>query len=737
MSTYFESQVETNGSEPETVVTFPGGKYMFICLLLLISSVGVSEGTKQIMPVAGRKGTLCIDKSRNDFGFFNAAPEFRLNIYVADLSEKLYFGLGKITKHDTTVVVKYQLRDPAGNIVIGPDPVPTSGQGFIQSYTQAVNGPFPAAGGYNPIQHTPLMTGNYSLEFFYPPDTLSTYTYISYVTFDFFDITVVNSANQPIPGRVWSKAWQFFCGNWQTPPTGNRFYGTMYILSDDSIVTSLNCNGFVGGTFSISSNRTGCSTTGNIAVDRQSRPGFHTYPQYKVFLSEPDSIIFPTGKASPGINLPIAISNNCASGSVDLGVQVTQDGIIEILVEVDPNPGADPRDVKITASVLANPGGNGYNIIRWNGNDGLGKPVSNGSVVSATVRFIHGITHLPIYDIEFNDNGYLVEVIRPSGPKPDIYWDDSLLGDLGTVNLTGCKDIIGCHLWDISIGDTNTINSWWYVGSSTAPAVTFNVKRAPGAPGAIGGDPSFCEGGITRTYTIRREPNSTSYNWSYSGTGATISYSDTAAIVSFALSATSGILSVSGSNLECGTGQSSTLPINFYPPPQVSFAGIDSVCYNEAAFLLTGGAPPGGEYSIKGTTLASFDPAVQGLGDHLIVYRYTDAHGCKNSDSSTLFVKKGQSCEIVIWVPDAFTPNGDGVNDIFRPVSNNIREFSVNIYSRSGELVFTSAHPETGWDGTYQGQACPAGNYVYIIIYKSSFAPPKNTTLTGNVILVR
>ncbi|MCX6306645.1 MAG: gliding motility-associated C-terminal domain-containing protein [Bacteroidetes bacterium] len=707
-----------------------------VFLLLLLPMPGFSEGTKQFVPHATAEGQLCIDKYRNDFGFFNAAPEFRINIHIASLTEKFYFGLGAITRNDTGVV-RYQVKDPAGNIVIGPAPVPVSGQGYISSYDQDTIGPFVADSGYNPLQHIPAITGDYSLEFFYPPDQVGIYTISSYMKFKYFDITVVDAANHPIQGRVWSKAWQFNCGPVEPPPlTNSRFYGTMFVLSDDSIVTSVNCNGFIGGTFSISSNRTGCSATGNIAIDRQSRTGFHTYPQYKIFLSDPDSTIFPTGKANPGIIMPITINNNCAAGSVDLGVKVTQDGIIEILVEVDPKPGVDPRDVKLTSNVYANPGGNGYNIIRWNGKDGLGKPVANGVTASSIIRFIHGITHLPIYDIEYNDRGYIVEVIRPPGQKPDMYWDDSLLPD-STSNLSGCNDVFGCHFWDMATGDTNTVNSWWYVASSTAPAISFTVKRTPGSPGVISGDKSFCEGGVTRTYFIRREPNSSSYNWSYSGTGVTLTPNDTSAIVSYDVTATSGTLAVSGSNPDCGTGPGSTLPITFYPPPQVSLSGFDSICYNEPSFPISGGTPPGGEYTVNGSPADIFDPASAGTGNHQVIYKYTDSHGCKNADSATVFVRHGRECEIVIWVPNAFTPDGDGVNDIFRPVSNNIRQFSMKIYNRYGQLVFTSSNPENGWDGTFHDGRSPEGNYIYIIVYQSSFAPPENTTLTGNVVLVR
>ncbi len=710
--------------------------WLSVILLLLHSLAGFSEGTKQVAPFDTAQGKLCIDKSRNDFGSFNAGPEFRINIYIADPSEKICFGLGKILQVDSTVVVQYQLRDPAGNIVLGPFQLPKSGPGFISTYDQDTIGPFPADNGYNPIEYPSPIRGNYSLEFYYPPDLAGTYSMSRYVRFEFFDITVLDASGKPKTGRLWSKAWQFNCGVVEPPPTDSRFFGTVYILSDDSIVTSVNCNGFVGGTFSISSNETGCSTTGNIATDRQSHPGFHTYPQYKVFLTDPDSIIFPTGRAKPGINLPIMVTNDCATGSVDLGVRVSHDGLIELLVEVVPGPGADPRDVKLTANVLANPGGNGYNIIHWNGNDGLGNPVTNGVTVRSTVRFIRGITHLPIYDIEYNDNGYIVEVVRPPGPKPEIYWDDRLLPGVISANLNGCTDLTGCHLWDIETGDTNTINSWWYVSRSITQSLTFQVKRIPGQPGKISGNNVFCEGGVAMTYTIMRDPGTSSYTWSYSGTGATVISSDTSALVTFDATATSGTLAVYGTN-PCGDGQESALQIFFYPPPQVSLAAFDTICYNEPALILTGGNPAGGEYRINGTAAASIDPLISGTGNHLISYSYTDSHGCDNSDSTTIFIKTGTECEIVIWMPNAFTPDGDGLNDVFRPVSNNIRQYILNIYNRSGQLVFTSTQPEVGWDGTLKGELCPEGSYVFVVVYQSSLSPPENSTLTGNVVLIR
>ncbi|MBK7337045.1 MAG: HYR domain-containing protein [Saprospirales bacterium] len=67
------------------------------------------------------------------------------------------------------------------------------------------------------------------------------------------------------------------------------------------------------------------------------------------------------------------------------------------------------------------------------------------------------------------------------------------------------------------------------------------------------------------------------------------------------------------------------------PLPEVTCPEDQSVCVDEAAFLLTGGSPEGGEYSGTGVSDGMFDAATAGVGVHTIVYSYTDENGCSNS----------------------------------------------------------------------------------------------------------
>ena len=66
-----------------------------------------------------------------------------------------------------------------------------------------------------------------------------------------------------------------------------------------------------------------------------------------------------------------------------------------------------------------------------------------------------------------------------------------------------------------------------------------------------------------------------------------------------------------------------------------------------------------------------------------------------------------------VHFPNAFTPNGDGMNDVFVYTSTLIEQLTLQIYNRWGELVFQTNQLDVGWDGTYQGSVAPQGTYLY------------------------
>ncbi|MDR0606426.1 MAG: gliding motility-associated C-terminal domain-containing protein [Bacteroidales bacterium] len=89
-----------------------------------------------------------------------------------------------------------------------------------------------------------------------------------------------------------------------------------------------------------------------------------------------------------------------------------------------------------------------------------------------------------------------------------------------------------------------------------------------------------------------------------------------------------------------------------------------------------------------------------------------------------------------LYIPNAFTPNGDGLNDIFHiKTKMELTSFELNIYATNGrQLLFSSKNINQGWDGTYRGQLQPHGLYFYTIRYTDKFG--KNTERRGELLLI-
>jgi gliding motility-associated-like protein len=127
----------------------------------------------------------------------------------------------------------------------------------------------------------------------------------------------------------------------------------------------------------------------------------------------------------------------------------------------------------------------------------------------------------------------------------------------------------------------------------------------------------------------------------------------------------------------------------------------------------------------------SMTPVVKPVSTTAYTLSVVSQEGCKAS--------AGELVEVFydVKLPGAFTPNGDGHNDVFRvppsiPVT--IRQFAV--YSRQGEMVFYTTNVSQGWDGTYHGHAQPAGTYVWFVEYNDPVTKAVGEK-QGTVILIR
>lgn len=111
----------------------------------------------------------------------------------------------------------------------------------------------------------------------------------------------------------------------------------------------------------------------------------------------------------------------------------------------------------------------------------------------------------------------------------------------------------------------------------------------------------------------------------------------------------------------------------------------------------------------------------------------TNAEGCTNIAAITVIADF--SDRSLFLLPNAFSPNGDGINDCFGlKYFGQVTQLQFLIYNRWGELVFATSNPNDCWDGTYKGKPCNPGNFVYYIKAKTNCGNPEKK---GNLMLVR
>jgi gliding motility-associated-like protein len=118
--------------------------------------------------------------------------------------------------------------------------------------------------------------------------------------------------------------------------------------------------------------------------------------------------------------------------------------------------------------------------------------------------------------------------------------------------------------------------------------------------------------------------------------------------------------------------------------------------------------------------------------DQTFILMVQNEFGCRDTDIVHIRVLAGPA----IYVPTAFTPNGDGLNDVFRPIPVGIVSLDFfRVFNRYGELVYETREPNKGWDGSFKGLKQNTGNFVWQV--KGIDRTGKVIVLKGNVVLIK
>lgn len=182
---------------------------------------------------------------------------------------------------------------------------------------------------------------------------------------------------------------------------------------------------------------------------------------------------------------------------------------------------------------------------------------------------------------------------------------------------------------------------------------------------------------------------------------------------------------------ESGCIDSIDFTIDVYPTPLVDLG--DSVfLFSCEPVQLDAGGGDGSEYYIWSNGYRTRSITVYETGNYSVI---VGNPGCEVTDAGYISLCNGR-----IYMPNAFTPNEDGINERFKPITADPSvEFHMTIFDRWGKMIFETYDIHEGWDGYFEGEPCPAGNYVWRIDYQGqgSESPGKKGSDVGTVMLVR
>jgi len=220
-------------------------------------------------------------------------------------------------------------------------------------------------------------------------------------------------------------------------------------------------------------------------------------------------------------------------------------------------------------------------------------------------------------------------------------------------------------------------------------------------------------------FTVQNPVAGTTYRWYSAATGGTLLGTGT----SYSQTAVTGFVNIylEAEALGCVSETRKRVTAAVLPTLQAPVVTVDSTGTNIIIFRwnvvpnATGyevSINNGASWTIPSSGSQGLTHTVSGLQVGATVTLQVRAlGGCETTSSMAV---SGQTRTDQIFIPSAFTPNGDGVNDVWRIYSNVIRSSRVMIFNQWGEKIFESSNLNAGWDGVAKGKQQPSGVYMYV-----------------------
>ena len=453
-----------------------------------------------------------------------------------------------------------------------------------------------------------------------------------------------------------------------------------------------------------------------------------------------------SSNAGPG---PILVRwETPGSKTISLSVNAlgcTSDGSTEMPVEVLALPEVDAGvDIEVCSGALANLGGAfnpGYTY-SWEPSAGLVDPlaaqttaqlmnntantvvyeyvlVANDGNCSARDTMLYSVTAPPFVSFLsqpgqcFDGHSFSFQAVGDFTPTADFIWNfgpNSTIASSSVVNPANITfDTTGSHTISLQVNDGGCFSNLY-----SADVLIYREPLADFYAEFISG----CSPLEVKFINLSEGPGNLIYEWNF-GTGLpsaseqpSFNYTNPGIYdVSLVVSTIQG----------CSSSLDRKEYINVYPTPVADF-NVSSLTANilepEISFTSLASQADTVSYFIVSldTTLYEEDVSFtfqDSAAEYNIIQYATNSFGCKDSTIRTIEIQEGYR----FYIPNSFSPNNDGVNDIFMPQGEGIESFSIMIWNRWGQQLYTSYDTTNGWDGTtaLSNKIVQLGTYIYKI----------------------
>lgn len=424
-------------------------------------------------------------------------------------------------------------------------------------------------------------------------------------------------------------------------------------------------------------------------------------------------------------NLP-GTACNMVRNQTSLGGRTAEYGLPTFVQSVLPSQVTFVSSCFGDSTLLYFAGGSSPDSILWD----FGDPASGqNSATGDTVLHVFSTPGVYFVSLSLFFGGsatcYTRQVQIHSSPNVDLGPDKDLCLHAST-QLSVTPSLIS-NLW--STGETTSAitvqpsvtTAYWVIGTDAngctdSDTVIVNVHPLPVVD--AGEDQSICEGQQAQLAAT----GASAYLWSTGETTSSITVSPLSTTTYY----------VTGTDT-WGCEDDDDVTVNVFAAPAVA-AIPSTICAGEQALLTATGAmtyswQPGGMTGDSVIVTPNITTTYTVTG--------TDSNGCESSSTVTVTVRN--DCPVadpIIKIPTAFSPNSDGLNDIFRIEEwANFTLIAFKVFNRWGEIVFETGDITDGWNGETRGNVQQLGSYAFIILGVDAANEP--VVVRGNVTLVR